>query len=594
MAPTRSALTQRRWFVRALWQLLLVLLAMTSSSLAIAAAAPPQAGLASITVTPANAAIALGSQQQFVATGTYHNGSTENLTTTVTWSSSVAGVATISNVARSQGLASAVGQGSATITATTGRITGSTGLTVMSPSLVSIVVTPNVPAILFGQTQPFAAIGHYSDGSTQDITASVAWSSSTPAAATISSGGLATSVAQGATTITATAGAVSGATRLTVLPDATKVGSTSARGSILVFPRIEVGNGVDTLITLAHDGSTIVNLRCFYYSSTAVPTPSSSAPPAPNNHSTRFDLTLTHNQPLTWSAATGRVVGGATPKAASPAAPVFGSFSDNTTSTAGGLTCLATTTDATTGAVRPLNHDSLLGSALIVGYGASAQAWEYNAWMFEALSGTGASTPEHAVAPAPTVVDGVMTALAPLNGLSTIDANGNVVTPGSFAACPEMLLGTFYPPGSPADPNMVQDSTAGGTLNVTLASCSQDFTRAATSFVTRYIFTFWNQDEFARTGSHECADTWYESSFPYVSSPGHVAMQLASYASLGTRTAYVRIESTADTSVCGAGAQKVGFVGVISSSGLSGGFVRGRNLVGGSVNKTGFVAFEAQ
>ena len=86
--------------------------------------------LASITVTPANPSIGAGSSQQFSATGTFSDGTTQGLTTTVTWSSSLTSVATISNSAGSNGMATAVAAGTATITATSGGISGSTGLTV--------------------------------------------------------------------------------------------------------------------------------------------------------------------------------------------------------------------------------------------------------------------------------------------------------------------------------------------------------------------------------------------------------------------------------------------------------------------------------
>src|SRR5207247_7435925 len=60
----------------------------------------------------------------------------------------------------------------------------------------------------------------FSDSTTQDLTTQVTWSSSSTAVATISnaggSQGLATSVAAGTTTITATLGLVSGNTTLTV------------------------------------------------------------------------------------------------------------------------------------------------------------------------------------------------------------------------------------------------------------------------------------------------------------------------------------------------------------------------------------------
>jgi hypothetical protein len=96
--------------------------------------------LTSIAVTPANPAIAAGGTQQFTATGTYSDNSTQNLTTQASWSSSKTTVSTIN----SSGLASGVAGGSAIITATLGTISGSTTLTVQPPALViSTTTLPN-------------------------------------------------------------------------------------------------------------------------------------------------------------------------------------------------------------------------------------------------------------------------------------------------------------------------------------------------------------------------------------------------------------------------------------------------------------------
>src|SRR5262249_23018155 len=83
-------------------------------------------------------------------------------------------------------------------------------------TLTSIGVTPANPTVPVGGTQQFTATGTYSDSSTQNLTSQVTWASSNTAAATISSTGLATAVAAGTTTISATLGAVSGSTGLTV------------------------------------------------------------------------------------------------------------------------------------------------------------------------------------------------------------------------------------------------------------------------------------------------------------------------------------------------------------------------------------------
>lgn len=95
---------------------------------------PPAAPtLSSIAVTPAAPSVTtLTSTQQFTATGSYSDGSTRNLTSTVTWVSSAAGVATID----SAGLATATGGGSATITAASGGVSGSTTFSV-NPAMLS-------------------------------------------------------------------------------------------------------------------------------------------------------------------------------------------------------------------------------------------------------------------------------------------------------------------------------------------------------------------------------------------------------------------------------------------------------------------------
>ena len=112
--------------------------------------------------------------------------------------------------------------GPATITATAGLISGSTSLTVTAAVLQSLTITPANASVPSGLTQQYTATGNYSDGSTQNLTTSVNWDSSDTGAATISntsgSQGLATAVAVGTTTISATLGALSGSTGLTVTP----------------------------------------------------------------------------------------------------------------------------------------------------------------------------------------------------------------------------------------------------------------------------------------------------------------------------------------------------------------------------------------
>ena len=94
--------------------------------------------LLSIAVTPSGASIPRGSSQQFVATGTYSDGTTGTLTSSATWTSSSPGVATVT----SSGLATAVAAGTTTISAGLGTVIGSTSLSVVAPPTV---VTTSLP-----------------------------------------------------------------------------------------------------------------------------------------------------------------------------------------------------------------------------------------------------------------------------------------------------------------------------------------------------------------------------------------------------------------------------------------------------------------
>jgi hypothetical protein len=180
----------------------------------------PPRSLHSIEIAPVNPSIAKDYYRQFTATGTFSDNSRQDITTAVTWSSSNTSVVIISNAAGSNGLATAVAGGSATIRAASGGVSGSTTCTVTDAVLISIAVAPTNSKITVGHKRQFTATGTFSDNSTQDITAAVTWSSSDTSIATISntagSNGLAAAAGIGSATITATAGTITGSTICTV------------------------------------------------------------------------------------------------------------------------------------------------------------------------------------------------------------------------------------------------------------------------------------------------------------------------------------------------------------------------------------------
>ncbi len=181
-----------------------------------------------ISITPASQSVsAPGQTGQFIAIGTNASGATVNLTNQVTWSSSSAQIATIG---ATTGLATAVGQGTATITAVYTNsaggsvVTGSATFTVVNGTTeqyTAVSITPGSQALsASGQTGQFIALATSgSTGLKQDVTNSplIRWSSSIPTVASVSASGLATGISAGTATITA----------VLTNPDGTVVSSTS-------------------------------------------------------------------------------------------------------------------------------------------------------------------------------------------------------------------------------------------------------------------------------------------------------------------------------------------------------------------------------
>ena len=161
--------------------------------------------LSSITISNASPfSLAVGSTQQFTVMGAYSDGSLQDITLHATWSSSNTSIATVSTF----GLITAVTAGNTDITASLAGI-NSPPVNVVTyipePKLVSIALSRSVVAgLVAGSTQQFKATGTISDGTVEDITSQVTWASSNPTIATISATGLATGIAPGKTSITAT------------------------------------------------------------------------------------------------------------------------------------------------------------------------------------------------------------------------------------------------------------------------------------------------------------------------------------------------------------------------------------------------------
>lgn len=216
---------------------LLSLLALPAAALLAGCSA-----LNSISILPGQGSVvltAVGQTAQFQAFGSSQMGSgsptTSNISNSVTWAAGNPSVATIN----AAGLATAVGAGYTQIVASSGGISATSDLTVNiaggggTSGAPSITVVPGTAAATFvGETTQFLASGSLTAGGTpQNLTNQVQWVSSNVQVATVNSGGLATAVGSGTTTITAASGGVNGSGVLTVT-----ISGASSQPTLAIIP----------------------------------------------------------------------------------------------------------------------------------------------------------------------------------------------------------------------------------------------------------------------------------------------------------------------------------------------------------------------
>lgn len=187
-----------------------------------------------VQVFPGSASIAAGTSQQFTAIATFSDGSTEDITSSATWTSSLPGSAPVNGngLVTSSAVASNV-----TITASVGSVNGSATLNITSATLTALSITPAVQTVGLNTPVQFTATGIYSDGSSEDLTNLVAWTSSNASVATISNTGLATTLGIGSSQVSATYGGVTGSTSLNVVTVdlvSITINHSAASGSALV------------------------------------------------------------------------------------------------------------------------------------------------------------------------------------------------------------------------------------------------------------------------------------------------------------------------------------------------------------------------
>jgi hypothetical protein len=170
-----------------------------------------------------------GGTQQFTATVIFTNNNKATVTNSTDWKSESSSVASISTTGLATGLKTGTSLIDASYTRNGVTVTASTQLTVADRTITQLLIQPTTPTVHLGLTLPFIATAMYDNGTKATVTGSATWVSSKTSVATITTSsaggglgggattaGVATPVASGTTTITASFGGFSQSTDLTV------------------------------------------------------------------------------------------------------------------------------------------------------------------------------------------------------------------------------------------------------------------------------------------------------------------------------------------------------------------------------------------
>ncbi len=201
--------------------------------------APDPPNPAQVTVIPATAELtALEATVQFTAEVQDQNG---QLMTgvTVSWASGSAAVATVDI----SGLATAAGNGTATIVATAGSVSGSATVTV-GQQVSTVEVTPEADSLVEGDTLRLGAEAKDANGHVVEG-AEFAWSSSDTAVAVVDGTGLVTGTGAGQAEVSATSSGVTGGAMVKVV--------APLPTTIAVTPEMLVFEALDDTLRIAVD-----------------------------------------------------------------------------------------------------------------------------------------------------------------------------------------------------------------------------------------------------------------------------------------------------------------------------------------------------
>jgi hypothetical protein len=172
----------------------------------------PTFSISSLDITSVGKSLKVSETFQLTVTGAFSDGSTQNLTSQVTWSVADSAVFEVSNA----GLVTALSAGTSDVTAAFEGQSIETNILVKA--LTDLRISPSSATLAIATSEKLTVTGLYSDNSNETLNSLVTWESSDVNVATISNFGLVIAVSTGETLIRANIGELSSSLRVTVSP----------------------------------------------------------------------------------------------------------------------------------------------------------------------------------------------------------------------------------------------------------------------------------------------------------------------------------------------------------------------------------------
>ncbi len=331
------------------------------------------------------------------------------------------------------------------------------------------------------------------------------------------------------------------------------------KGSVLIYPKVELrwdtsGNLIqDTIIEMTNDYPADVEIQMFFVHGDQY---LEAYPPErahPGWHWVNNEFTLTHNDPVYWSAATGMPAGTSPFTILDPGDPAHGipqgrPAMDGTSDRVlrGYIIAWAVNYEG-----KKIRWNHLCGKATLIHY-MDGSAWSYNPYSFQTDCVTG---------------NGDLIGGEP--GVLHLDGE-------EYDSCFDTLLLDFFAPGSSALSN--GGRTVFSDTDLTVFPVDADLRQETEGPVTTKIkFAICNENEICYSNTERCITGWDQQLLSMYDAPNHFLL-----ANLQTDKGKARLNGIASPVECGEHSQNAAILGVaMTMLDFGGDFARaGSNLVG--------------